>query len=188
MIRVSEAIKRDHREVEDAYYNIIDENASKDEKIRWQNQFVWELARHSVGEELVIYPAMEKLLPDGKKLADQDRLEHQKVKEQLAKFQKMKPSDAGFLSTINALWADLSDHIKHEEQEDLVALEAALTEADSQELLDSFNRTKFFAPTRSHPSAPDKPPFETVAGLLAAPIDHLRDLFSKFPKDGQMKA
>ena len=47
----------------------------------------------------------------------------------------------------------------------------------------SFGRTKMFAPTKSHPSAPSKPPFETVAGLLAAPIDIIKDLFKKFPED-----
>lgn len=36
---------------------------------------------------------------------------------------------------------------------------------------------------RSHPSAPDKPPFETVVGLMAAPIDKLRDLFTAFPDE-----
>jgi hypothetical protein len=38
-------------------------------------------------------------------------------------------------------------------------------------------------PSRSHPSAPDDGgPFETVAGLMAAPLDRLGDLFRKFPK------
>lgn len=35
---------------------------------------------------------------------------------------------------------------------------------------------------RSHPSAPDKPPFETVVGLMTAPVDKLINLFNKFPK------
>lgn len=78
MIRVSEAIKRDHREIEDCYYNILNAT-SDDEKTRWQNQFTWELARHSVGEELIVYPAMEKHLTEGKAMADKDRKEHQKV-------------------------------------------------------------------------------------------------------------
>ncbi|KAF9331264.1 hypothetical protein BG006_005869 [Podila minutissima] len=181
MIRVSEAIKRDHRELEEYYYNILSAT-SDDEKTRWQNQFTWELARHSVGEELIVYPAMEKHLPDGKAMADKDRKEHQKVKEQLYVFQNLKASDPKFQPTIEALWVDLSEHIKEEEEQDLVLLEKALEEADSEDLLQSFNRAKMFAPTRSHPSAPDKPPFENVVGLLAAPIDHLKDLFSKFPQ------
>jgi len=35
----------------------------------------------------------------------------------------------------------------------------------------------------SHPSAPNKPPFETLAGLLAAPMDKLKDMFAQFPSD-----
>ena len=50
-------------------------------------------------------------------------------------------------------------------------------------MANSFKRTKMFVPTQSHPSAPAKPPFETVAGLMAAPIDHLKDMFKKFPED-----
>jgi hypothetical protein len=30
--------------------------------------------------------------------------------------------------------------------------------------------------------AGDKPPYETVAGLMATPIDKLGDIFRKFPK------
>lgn len=56
--RVSDRIKHDHRELE-TYYNKIKSAKSDDEKVRWQNQFVWELARHSIAEELVVYPAME---------------------------------------------------------------------------------------------------------------------------------
>lgn len=63
----------------------------------------------------------------------------------------------------------------------MVVLEQALSKEDSENMHKSFQRSKMFAPTRSHPSAPDKPPFENVAGLLAAPIDKLRDMFSKFP-------
>ncbi|KAG0081740.1 hypothetical protein BGZ93_002629, partial [Podila epicladia] len=76
MFRVTEAIKRDHRELEDAYANILD-STDDDERTRWQHQFTWELARHSIGEELVVYPAMEEHLSNGKEMADKDRKEHQ---------------------------------------------------------------------------------------------------------------
>lgn len=34
-----------------------------------------------------------------------------------------------------------------------------------------------------HPSAPDKPPFETIVGLMSAPIDKVMDMFAKFPSE-----
>jgi hemerythrin superfamily protein len=80
---VMDAIKHDHAELKDYYENILGAK-DDDTKIRWQNQFTWELARHSIGEELVVYPAMEKHMGDqGKQLADRDRTEHNKVSREL---------------------------------------------------------------------------------------------------------
>jgi hypothetical protein len=76
---------------------------------------------------------------------------------------------------------DLNQHITEEENDDLPALENAMQTDESESMAKSFGRTKAFVPSRSHPHAPNKPPFETVAGLMAAPIDHLGDLFRKFP-------
>jgi hypothetical protein len=98
----------------------------------------------------------------------------------------MKPTDTLFIPTIKKLMEDLSEHIKEEETDDLPKLEAVLSEEDSLSYARSFGRTKMFVPSRSHPSAPDKPPFETVVGLLTAPIDHLADLFRKWPDTSGM--
>lgn len=73
--------------------------------------------------------------------------------------------------------------MKEEEVEGLPLLERVLSQADSEKMGSSFERTKMFVPTRSHPSAPDRPPFETAVGLMTAPIDHLADFFRKWPED-----
>lgn len=98
----------------------------------------------------------------------------------------MKSTDSSFLPTINTLMEELSQHIKEEETTDLVELEKALTDDESESLSKSFGRTKMFIPSRSHPSAPSKPPYETAVGLLTAPIDHLADLFRKWPETSTM--
>lgn len=95
----------------------------------------------------------------------------------------MSPKSPDFAPTLEALWAELSQHIKEEEQDDLPALERSIDAQKSESLAKNFQLTKKFVPSRSHPSAPDKPPFETVVGLITAPIDHVRDLFRKFPKE-----
>lgn len=77
-VKISESIKHDHQELRQ-YYNNIKNAKTSDEKIQWRNQFTWELARHSIGEELVVYPAFERLLPDGKEMADKDRKQHLSV-------------------------------------------------------------------------------------------------------------
>jgi len=46
---VTESVTHDHRELED-YYNNIKKAPDHATATKWQNQFVWELARHSIGE------------------------------------------------------------------------------------------------------------------------------------------
>jgi len=41
---------------------------------------------------------------------------------------------------------------------------------------------------RAHPSAPNKPPYETIAGFLALPIDKLKDMFTAFPTEEDKEA
>jgi hypothetical protein len=98
-------------------------------------------------------------------------------------FQKLSPSDPNFSPLLGSIYQDLQEHIIEEESGHLNALEEALNSDESSDLSISFERTKAFAPTRSHPNTPNNPPFETVVGLMTAPVDKLRDLFRKFPKE-----
>jgi hemerythrin superfamily protein len=79
MSTISDVIKKDHQEIKEYADNI--RNARDDDtKVRWQNQLTWELARHSIGEELVVYPAFAKHLGgQGQHMADKDRAEHRTV-------------------------------------------------------------------------------------------------------------
>jgi len=194
---LSDSIKRDHQELKEYADNIRNAN-DQNSQAEWQNQFTWELARHSIAEELVVYPALERYLGlEGKQRADKDREEHQSVrqmsgwhntmintcqiKDDLYRFQDLSPADEKFLPTLDKLMKDLNEHIEEEEKHDLPILERVLDRSDSVSMANSFDRTKAFVPTRSHPWAPNKPPFETVVGLLAAPLDRLADLFRSFP-------
>ncbi|KAF7182772.1 hypothetical protein CNMCM7691_002433 [Aspergillus felis] len=178
--RILDTIKHDHSEIK-SFYELIVSSTDPEEQTKYQNQFTWELARHTVGEELVVYPALEKYLDDGKELTRKDRAEHQTVKEKLKTFQDMKSTDPRFIPTLQSLWDDLQEHIRHEETEDIRWLEDALSEQESLGLSQSLNRTKLFVPSHAHPTAPSSPPFETAVGLLTAPLDRLSDLFRKWP-------
>lgn len=78
LFKISAVIEEDHRQLE-ACYKRIQAARDADERTRFQNVFVWELTRQAISEELVVYPSMERNLPDGKALADHDREEHQTV-------------------------------------------------------------------------------------------------------------
>ncbi|KAJ5411035.1 uncharacterized protein N7487_005394 [Penicillium crustosum] len=185
MVRISEAIKDDHRRLE-SYYNIIVNSEDEDEQTRFQNQFTWELARHAVAEELVVFPALEKVRSDGKEKIDDDRREHSALKEMLYVFQNLNSSDPRFFPTVTMLMEGLARHMRDEEANDLVILEETLTSDESEKLGESLSRTKMFVPSRSHSYDLDNPRFETAADLITAPLDRLQDLFRKWPEEESM--
>lgn len=76
--RISDRIKKDHEELA-SYVNTIKNSSDYDTQVRYQNQFIWELARHSIAEEIVVYPAFEQHVLGGKEMADKDRKEHLEV-------------------------------------------------------------------------------------------------------------
>ncbi|KAK7178328.1 HHE domain-containing protein [Paraphaeosphaeria sporulosa] len=117
-------------------------------------------------------------------MAESDRKEHHKLKEYLKEFQNMKASHPNYVPKLKSLYALLEQHIAEEERDDLPKFEKVLNNEDgvSAKLAVNFQRTKAFIPTRSHPSAGENPAFESVMGLLAAPIDKLADIFRKFPQ------
>jgi hemerythrin superfamily protein len=78
MVRISEAITQDHQKLE-YYYDTIVNSEDEDEQTRFQNQFTWELARHAVAEELVVYPAIEKVVPEGNVITNKHLREHSTV-------------------------------------------------------------------------------------------------------------
>ncbi|KIP11290.1 hypothetical protein PHLGIDRAFT_64119 [Phlebiopsis gigantea 11061_1 CR5-6] len=186
-----QAIKEDHEEMyeyHDQYQRAL-QRADLDACARWANQLRWEIARHAVGEEIVVYPLMEKHLgAKGRELADHDRREHQTAKEDLYKLEGLDPGSEVFANLLNKMMQNLHHHNDDEEIDDLPLLEPAIGEAASKEAALAFKKTKKFVPTRPHPNAPNRPPFETCVGFIAAPIDKLIDVFQSFPHEDEMKS
>ncbi|KIJ62301.1 hypothetical protein HYDPIDRAFT_114796 [Hydnomerulius pinastri MD-312] len=181
---LKDAVAHDHQEMYDYYDQYRKSAGDTDAQSRWANQLTWEVARHAVGEEIIIYPLMEKHLgQNGKDLADQDRADHQTVKECLSQLGTMKVGTDEYDHTISRMMSQLHEHNDSEENKDLPQLEEKLHLDHSREAAQQFKTTKRFVPTRPHPSAPDQPPFETLVAFMTAPIDKLKDVFASFPTE-----
>ncbi|KAK8122683.1 hypothetical protein PG984_011353 [Apiospora sp. TS-2023a] len=178
--KISEAVKNDHRQLEAYYFRMTksDDQAYQEE---YQNAFIWKLSRHSIAEEIVLYPNLERCVEKGNYMASQDRHEHYKLKRELKRFQKLRPSSPEFMPTLDRLWKELKIHMQEEETHDLVKLEEAITEGKSKAIADSFEYWKDASPTRSHPWVPNTPPWETVVGSIVAPWDRMMDKWRKWP-------
>jgi len=183
------AVVDDHQEMYQYYDQYVQHAGQRDAQARWSNQLIWEIARHAVGEELVVYPLMEQHLgPQGVALADEDRADHQFVKENLYKLEGMEVGTPAYDQLLKEVMDHLHKHNDSEEQKDLPLLFEKLGAAGAKDAAAQFKRTKKFAPTHPHPMAPNKPPFETLAGLMAAPLDKLKDAFLQFPSAEEKQA
>ncbi|KAF9235486.1 hypothetical protein BU15DRAFT_51361 [Melanogaster broomeanus] len=185
---LTDAVAHDHEEMYDYYDRFQKYAGNIDAQRRWANQLTWEIARHAVGEEIIVYPLMEKYLGQtGKELADQDRKDHQSIKIMLAQLETMEVGTDEYDQLMSRMMPQLREHNNNEETKDLPQLEEALRFDNSQEAAFQFNLAKRFAPTRPHPLAPNQPPFETLVALMTAPIDKLKDVFTPFPTEEMKK-
>lgn len=113
---------------------------------RYQN-ILWELARHCIGEEIIVYPAMEAYLTDGLSVVARHRAENQKVRvirsqsftlrmrqltSRLVKWipyaccRNLGPGMLSFFFCVQTLFTDLEKRLKEEESKDLIRLEDTL--------------------------------------------------------------
>lgn len=79
MQSITKSLRTDHRNLE-AHCHTIIKSGDSDERTRFQNELTWELARHSVAEELVLCPAFERYVGDGSAVAEKIRRQHQGVR------------------------------------------------------------------------------------------------------------
>jgi len=173
-------ILNDHRELEDYFAN-YKAAKTEEESYKWFNLFVWEISRHSVAEELVFYQLLEAQGDKGKELSHRSREDHRKLKAELEDLRHEKDPKK-FDEKFKAVFQDLQDHLKLEEGEDLPFLREKLSNDELIKAGKAFSMKEKLAPTRPHPTVPDKPAaLELALGLLAAPIDKVRDIFTAFP-------
>lgn len=192
--RIEDQVRADHNEIRNSFSHWEREWMAtpqrREEGKKWYHQFVWSVARHSVAEEVVLYPLYEsKLGAFGKTHAEISRAEHHDIKTMLRELEDMSVDDCEFVPKMNAVMESLNRHMKHEEEVELKELTKLVLEADRIHAGKSFERRKMIAPTHPHPNAPDDAPnIETLVGLLALPFDKMRDLFRDFPSKHEVEA
>lgn len=91
---------------------------------------------------------MEDKLPDGKKVVEKARAEHQLVKEDLFKLDKLGRHEEAFEQLAKKVMTELGEHIEDEENVEIPKLVSVLHEDEQIRLGKEFERMKKFVPTR----------------------------------------
>jgi hemerythrin superfamily protein len=171
-------ITRDHREVELIMAELQLGEGTPQHRRELADHLTAELVRHAVAEEMYMYPAARRALPDGDEIADREIGEHAEVEQILKDLEGVDAIDPQFDDLISKVIAEVRHHVHEEEQQVLPRLLHACSTDELQELGRMVVRAKDSAPTRPHPSAPDKPPANMILGPGVGMIDRLRDALS----------
>ena len=131
------------------------------------------LVRHEVAEEVVVYPAIRDM-PGGDSVADARIAEQAEAESRLAELERFRPDTTEFASTFSQLRKSVLEHTALEEEHVFPLLERAPEETRGR-LGDRYASARSSAPTHPHPSAPDTPPGNRLAGPVASLFDRMRD-------------
>ena len=170
---VVDVLTTDHREVEGLIGQI--RTTTGEDRRDLTDVLIAELVRHSVAEEMYVYPAMKKHLSDGEQAVDHDIEEHKQLETIMKELESADADGGGFLDLIDQLADVLRDHVQDEEQEQFPRLRIEIPRDELVEIAGKVETAKKMTPTRPHPSAPNSELFHKMVGPGVGMIDRLRD-------------
>ena len=174
---VLDSLTTDHREVAELFDSIA---ATTDPAQRRDlaDSLIGELVRHSVAEEMHVYPAIRDHVPDGATVVDEDTREHKELEALMKQLESADASAPEFLDTLGRLRAVFEHHISDEEGRQFAQLRAHVPAQTLVELKGKVETAKKLAPTRPHPASPNAELFHKTVGPGVGLVDRLRDKLS----------
>ena len=134
-----------------------------------------EVMRHAVAEEMYVYPAVARHMPNGAEEVEHDKREHDEIVQVMKQIEDVDAADPRFLSLALDLEAKLRHHIADEERDQFPQLRAHIPADELVELGTKVEAAKKLAPTRPHPHAPHSELFHKTIGPGVGMVDRLRD-------------
>jgi hemerythrin superfamily protein len=176
---VIEILEHDHREVEEMFAELESLRGASTEEAKERRKAVTEqvtieLVRHSVAEEVLVYPKVEDKVSAEE--VEHAREEHAQAEETLAKLEKLDADDPAFDDELATLMAEIRHHIEDEEGEMFAQMRQVIDADELRTLGARVEAFKKVAPTRPHPNVPNTPLARTAAGPAASLFDRMRDL------------
>jgi hypothetical protein len=178
---VIEILEHDHREVEEMFDELeklrgASSDEDKERRKELTEQVTIELVRHSVAEEILVYPQVEDEV--GEDEVEHAREEHAEAEETLQRLEKLDADDPRFDDELEELMGEIRHHIEDEEGEMFAHMREAIDPDELKKLGARVEAFKKVAPTRPHPNVPNEALPRAAAGPAASRFDRKRDLAS----------
>lgn len=184
---VIEVLEQDHREVEEMFGELESLRGASTDELKSRRkavaeQVTIELVRHSVAEEVLVYPQVEDKVSAEE--AEHAREEHAEAEETLQRLEKLDADDPAFDDELSTLMAEIRHHIADEEGQMFAHMRQVMDADELRKLGARVEAFKKVAPTRPHPNVPNEPLPRMAAGPAASLFDRMRDLATGRGTDG----
>jgi hemerythrin superfamily protein len=179
-------LKKDHETVEKLFkrFEKTGDRAFA-ERRKIVDRIIEELSVHAAIEEQLFYPVTLATIDDlDDDLVLESLEEHHVVKWLLDELEQMDPAHERFKAKVTVLIENVRHHVEEEEGDYFPKVRAALGRNDLAELGDAMSEAKQTAPTHPHPTAPDTPPGNIVAGAASGVVDRVADTVSGLAQGG----
>ncbi len=174
---VIDELTTDHREVAE----LFDQIAATTDPVQRRDlsdSLIAELVRHSVAEEMHVYPAIRDHVPNGAAAVDEDTQEHKQLEVAMKELESADASSPEFLDVLARTRSIFEHHIADEEGEQFPQLRAGIPQPELVQMGAKVEAAKKVAPTRPHPAAPNNQVFHKLVGPGVGLVDRLRDRLS----------
>ena len=184
---VIEILEQDHREVEEMFAELeslrgASSDADQERRKTLTEQVTIELVRHSVAEEVIVYPRVSQKVSAEE--VEHARKEHAAAEETLARLEKLDADDPSFDDELATLMKEIRHHIEDEEGQMFAHMRQVIDQEELRTLGARVEAFKKVAPTRPHPNVPNQAITRLAAGPAASLFDRMRDLATGRGKDG----
>ncbi|MBV8540998.1 MAG: hemerythrin domain-containing protein [Pseudonocardiales bacterium] len=179
-IDIIDELVTDHREALELLGRITS-STDADERRELADTVISEVVRHSVTEEMYVYPAMREHLPDGEQAVKHDTEEHQQLEEVMKQLEGVPASEPRFDALVQEMTDKLRHHAHDEETEQFPRLREWAPREELIKLREKVDSAKKLTPTRPHPWAPHSELFHKVVGPGVGLVDRLRDKLANRP-------
>ena len=176
---VIDVLMTDHSEVEEMFAELeglFGPGADADRRREVTDNVTIELVRHSVAEEVVVYPQVKEKVSAEE--AERAKQEHAEAEETMKRLERMDSDDPRFEVEIRTLMAEIREHVAEEEGQMFPHMRTVFTEEELVDMGRRVTAVKKLAPTRPHPSVPNEGLPRLAVGPVAGLFDRLRDLAS----------
>jgi hypothetical protein len=169
---------RDHKSIFDLYdlYKKCDPTHLTG-KFQYVKTIIRLFSQHTFLEEIILFPSLPRLIPNGGEKMYKDSLqEHKVLKDLFSELDNLNITDASMDNKLSIAMEEFKKHsIDHEEKDILLKLESSASLEELFAIGKEFEEKRNSAPTKPHPWIPTNPTAEKVIGTILKPFDQLKE-------------